>query len=42
MAANVGAGPDLILGTLDDPHKFPEKLIDVTDVADYLGAKYGG
>ncbi|MGY3410634.1 ABC-type glycerol-3-phosphate transport system substrate-binding protein [Bradyrhizobium sp. GM5.1] len=33
VAANVGAGPDLIIGTLDDPHKFPEKLIDMTDVA---------
>lgn len=42
VAANVGAGPDLIIGTLDDPFKFPEKLIDVTDVAEYLGAKYGG
>jgi multiple sugar transport system substrate-binding protein len=42
VAANVGAGPDLIIGTLDDPHKFPEHLIDMTDVADYLGAKYGG
>jgi multiple sugar transport system substrate-binding protein len=42
VAANVGAGPDLIIGTLDDPFKFPEKLIDMTDVADYLGAKYGG
>lgn len=42
VAANVGAGPDLIIGTLDDPFKFPEHLIDVTDVADYLGAKYGG
>jgi len=42
VAANVGAGPDLIIGTLDDPHKFPEHLIDMTDVAEYLGAKYGG
>ncbi|MEH2484411.1 ABC transporter substrate-binding protein [Bradyrhizobium sp. AZCC 2230] len=42
VAANVGAGPDLIVGTLDDPFKFPEKLIDVTDVADYLGKQYGG
>jgi multiple sugar transport system substrate-binding protein len=42
VAANVGAGPDLIIGTLDDPFKFPEHLIDMTDVADYLGAKYGG
>jgi multiple sugar transport system substrate-binding protein len=42
VAANVGAGPDIIMGTLDDPFKFADKLIDVTDVADYLGAKYGG
>jgi multiple sugar transport system substrate-binding protein len=42
VAANVGAGPDLIIGTNDDPHKFPDKLIDMTDLADYLGAKYGG
>jgi multiple sugar transport system substrate-binding protein len=42
VAANVGAGPDIIFGTLDDPFKFPEKLIDLTDVANYLGDKYGG
>jgi multiple sugar transport system substrate-binding protein len=42
VAANTGAGPDIILGTLDDPFKFSEKLIDVTDLAEYLGAKYGG
>jgi multiple sugar transport system substrate-binding protein len=30
------------MGTLDDPFKFSEKLIDLTSVADYLGAKYGG
>ena len=42
VAANVGAGPDIIMGTLDDPFKFPEKLIDLTDLAEYVGAKYGG
>jgi multiple sugar transport system substrate-binding protein len=42
VAANVGAGPDLIIGTLDDPHKFPDQLLDMTDLANYLGAKYGG
>ena len=30
------------MGTLDDPFKFSEKLLDLTDVAEYLGAKYGG
>ena len=42
VAANVGAGPDIIMGTLDDPFKFPEKLLDLTDLAEYLGAKSGG
>jgi len=42
MSAAVGAGPDLVSGWHDDPHLYPDKLIDVTDVANYLGAKYGG
>ena len=42
VAANIGAGPDIILGWLDDPHLYPEKLIDLTDLAEYLGKKYGG
>ena len=42
VAANVGGGPDIIMGTNDDPFKFPDKLLDMTDLAEYLGAKYGG
>lgn len=42
MAASVGAGPDLVLGWHDDPHLYPGKLIDVSDIAEYLGKKYGG
>jgi multiple sugar transport system substrate-binding protein len=42
VAANVGAGPDIIVGWFDDPHQYPDKLVPVTDIADYLGAKYGG
>ena len=42
VAANVGSGPDVIYGFFDDPHLYPDKLLDVTDVANYLGAKYGG
>ena len=38
IAANVGAGPDIIMGTNDDPFKFPEKLLDMTDLAEYLAA----
>lgn len=42
MEASVGAGHDIVLGWFDDPHLYPNKLIDVTDVATYLGKKYGG
>ena len=42
VAANVGSGPDIILGTNDDANLYPEKLVDVTDLATYLGRKYGG
>jgi multiple sugar transport system substrate-binding protein len=42
VAANVGSGPDIIYGWFDDPHQYPDKLLDVTDVASYLGSKYGG
>src|SRR6266446_6809804 len=42
VAANTGAGPDLIWGLYSLPHLFPQKCVDVTDVADYLGKKYGG
>jgi multiple sugar transport system substrate-binding protein len=42
VAAQVGSGPDIIMGTLDDPFKFADKLIDLTDLVVYLGAKYGG
>ena len=42
VAANGSAGPDIIMGTNDDPFKFPDKLLDMTDLAEYLGTKYGG
>jgi multiple sugar transport system substrate-binding protein len=42
VVANTGAGPDLFWGLHSLPHLFPQKCIDVTDVADYLGRKYGG
>ena len=42
VAANTGAGPDIILSTNDDANLYPEKLVDVTDVCNYLGSKYGG
>lgn len=42
VAANVGSGPDMVLCWFDDPHQYPDKLLDLTDLATYLGDKYGG
>ena len=42
VAANVGSGPDIIISTFEDAHQYPDKLVDVSDVANYLGGKYGG
>ncbi len=42
VAANTNAGPDLFWGLYSLPHLFPQKCLDVTDVAEHLGKKYGG
>ncbi len=42
VTANTGAGPDLTIGFSDAPHSYQDKLIELTDVADYLGKRYGG
>lgn len=42
VAANTNQGPDIFWGLYSLPHLFPSKCMDVTDVADYLGKKYGG
>ena len=42
VAANVGAGPDIIICTDEQPQLYPDKLLDVSDLARYLGEKYGG
>lgn len=42
VAANVGNGPDLAWTLHTTPHLFADKLLDLTDVADYIGGKYGG
>jgi multiple sugar transport system substrate-binding protein len=42
VTANTGTGPDVVLGWADDPQVYAEKLHDLTDVADYLGRRYGG
>ena len=42
VAANTNQGPDIFWGLYSLPHLFPTKCMDVTDVADHLGKKYGG
>ncbi len=42
VTANSGAGPDIIIGFSDAPHIYVDKLFELTDVADYLGKRYGG
>ena len=41
-AAAIGSGPDIVYAWSDDPHKFEAQCVDLTDLATYLGEKYGG
>src|SRR5207248_4648164 len=42
VAANVGRGPDIILGWYDDAHQYPDRLVDLTDLATWVGRRNGG
>src|SRR5262249_40162232 len=42
VSANTGAGPDVILGWAEDPHIYSDKVSELSDIAEYLGTKYGG
>jgi multiple sugar transport system substrate-binding protein len=42
VTANTGAGPDIILGFNEAPHIYTDKLVETSDVAEYIGKKYGG
>ena len=42
VAANTGAGPDVVVGWPDDSHIYADKLLELSDIAEYLGDKYGG
>jgi multiple sugar transport system substrate-binding protein len=42
VTSNSGAGPDIIIGFSDAPHIYIDKLVELTDVADYLDKRYGG
>lgn len=42
VLANTGTGPDVVIGWSDDPHIYADRLADMSDIAEYLGKKYGG
>lgn len=42
VAAHTGQGPDIVWGLHSLPHLFPDKCLDVSDVADHLGKQHGG
>ena len=37
VAANVGSGPDMVMSWFDDPFQYPDKLVDVTELAEAVG-----
>jgi multiple sugar transport system substrate-binding protein len=42
VVANTGSGPDVVIGWGDDPHVYADKVLEVSDIAEYLGQRYGG
>lgn len=42
VIANTGAGADIVIGFSSDPHVYTSRIMDMSDLANYLGAKYGG
>jgi multiple sugar transport system substrate-binding protein len=42
VAANVGSGPDMVMSWFDDPQQYPDKLLDVTELGEAVGAANGG
>jgi len=42
VIANTGAGADIVISFGTDPHIYYSKLVELNDLAEYLGAKYGG
>lgn len=42
VAATVGSGPDIMFVWFDDPFQYPDKLLDVTLLAESLGKQFGG
>jgi multiple sugar transport system substrate-binding protein len=41
LAAQINSGPDLIMGWNSDAYLYPDKLVDVSDLVDYIQKKSG-
>jgi multiple sugar transport system substrate-binding protein len=35
VASNTGTGPDIVIGWADDPHVYADKLLELSDVAEF-------
>lgn len=42
VAANIGSGPDMVMGWFDDAQQYPDKLVDLTELGTALGEAHGG
>lgn len=42
LAAQVGSGPDVVMGWNDDPFVYPDKLVDMSDLVDHMSRAHGG
>ncbi len=42
VTVNVGSGPDVILAWQEDPFLYRNSVVELDDLANYLGRKYGG
>ncbi len=42
VASNTGTGPDVVVGWGEDPHVYADKVVELSDLAEYLGKRYGG
>ncbi len=42
VIADTGGGADIVVGWADDPQIYAHRLLDMTELAHYLGERYGG
>jgi multiple sugar transport system substrate-binding protein len=42
VAASIGSGGDIVLGWYDDAFQYEDRVIELNDIAEYIGEKHGG